>query len=59
VSKVKKRKMTYELDTKKIPIDSLSAEDIGNWIKQVRCMSLPMKPDLQTMTKNSAGLPYF
>jgi hypothetical protein len=51
--------MTYELDTKKIPIDSLSAEDIGNWIKQVRCMSLPMKPDLQTMTKNSAGLPYF
>jgi hypothetical protein len=42
--------MTYELDTKKIPIDSLSAEDIGNRIKQVRGMSLPMIPDLQSLS---------
>ena len=35
----------------------MNAEDIENWIKQVRYMSLLMIPDLQTITKNSAGLP--
>jgi hypothetical protein len=49
--------MTYELDAKKSLIGGLSAEDIGKWIKQVRGMSLLMIPDLQTITKNSAGLP--
>ena len=51
------RKMTYDLGAKKIPIEGLSAEDIGKWIKQVRGISLPLIPDLQRIRENSAGFP--
>jgi hypothetical protein len=51
------RKMTYDLGAKKKPIEGLSAEDIGKWIKQVRGMSLPSIPDLQRIRENSAGMP--
>jgi tetratricopeptide (TPR) repeat protein len=51
------RKMTYDLNAKKISIEGLSAEDIGKWIKQVRGMSLPLVPDLQRIRENSAGFP--
>ena len=51
------RKMTYDLGAKKIPIEGLSAEDIGKWIKHVRGISLPLTPDLQRIWENSAGLP--
>lgn len=39
------RKLTYELDARKISIEGLSAEDIGKWIKQVRGISLPLIPE--------------
>lgn len=51
------RKLTYELDAKKITLEGLSAEDTGKWIKQVRGISLPLNPDLQRIKESSAGLP--
>jgi tetratricopeptide (TPR) repeat protein/energy-coupling factor transporter ATP-binding protein EcfA2 len=50
-------KLTYDLDAKKMSIEGLSAEDIGEWIKLVRGISLPLVPDLLRIRENSAGLP--
>jgi predicted ATPase len=41
------QKLLYDLGAKKISIEGLSAEDIGKWIKAVRSISLPLRPDLQ------------
>ena len=37
-----------DLSAKKMEIEGLSAEDIGKWIKQVRDISLPLNPDVQS-----------
>jgi hypothetical protein len=37
-----------DLSAKKMEIQGLSAEDIGKWIKQVRDISLPLNPDVQS-----------
>jgi tetratricopeptide (TPR) repeat protein len=50
------RKLTHDLDGKKISILGLSVEDIDKWIKLVRGISLPLL-DLQNIREYSAGLP--
>jgi hypothetical protein len=57
VYKELEQKFTEDLAAKKLPIEGLTAEDIGKWIKQVRDISLPLIPNLQRIRENSAGLP--
>jgi predicted ATPase len=49
--------MEAELHSNIIDLQGLSAEDIGNWIKITRGISLSLNPDLQRIKENSAGLP--
>jgi len=50
------QKLINDLDTEKVPLEGLSSEDIGKWIKMIRGISLPLVPDLQRIKENSAGL---
>jgi hypothetical protein len=52
-----RRKIKKELRGKEMEVEGLSAEDIGEWIKIVRGISLPTVPHLQRIRENSAGLP--
>lgn len=50
------RKLTHDLDGKKISIVGLSVKDIDKWIKLIRGMSIHLL-DLQNIREYSAGLP--
>jgi tetratricopeptide (TPR) repeat protein len=51
------QKLINDLDTEKVSLEGISAEDIGRWIKRIRGISLPLVPDLERISENSAGLP--
>jgi len=44
-------------NTEKVSLEGISPEDIGNWIRMDRGISLPLVPDLERIRENSAGLP--
>jgi tetratricopeptide (TPR) repeat protein len=49
--------ITRELKGQIITLNGLSPENIGEWIKSVRGIPLPITPDLKRIRENSSGLP--
>jgi tetratricopeptide (TPR) repeat protein len=45
------------LGAKELRLESLSEEDIGEWIKSVKGINLPLVPDLKRIRENSVGFP--